>query len=70
MAKLRARARRRLKKSSFVYPRSRSYPIHDKAHARAALRMAGRKDTKGSLATVKRKVYKKYPSLKPKRRSR
>jgi hypothetical protein len=63
MAKLSAKGRRRVRTSNFVYPRTRSYPIHDQAHGRAALRMAARKDTKGSYATVKKAVCRKYPSL-------
>lgn len=63
MAKLSAAQRRRLPKSSFAMPGSRSYPIHDRAHARAALRLAGQKRTKGSAATIRAKVARKYPSL-------
>jgi hypothetical protein len=63
MAKLTAKGRKRLKKKSFVYPKSRSYPIHDKKHARAALSMSARKNTKGSHAKVKAAVCKKYPGM-------
>ncbi len=65
MARLSARGRKRISGKNFVYPKQRKYPIHDKSHAKSALRMAGRKDTFGSLATVKKKVYQRYPSLKP-----
>lgn len=65
MAKLSAKRRKRLPKSSFVYPGQRKYPIHDKPHAKAALRMGARRDTYGSISTIKAKVYKRYPSLKP-----
>jgi hypothetical protein len=61
MAVLSAAARRKLPSSAFVYPSTRSYPIHDLAHARNALsRSAGQPEE----ATVKAAVYKKYPALR------
>lgn len=63
MARLTAKGRKRLKKSSFVYPKTRSYPIHDRAHARAALAFAKRKNTKGSYSTVRKKVCARYPDM-------
>lgn len=66
MAKQSAKGRRQTKASNFVYPKTRDYPIHDKAHARAALRLGAQKRTKGSITTIKKKVYAKYPSLRPK----
>ena len=65
MAKISAKKRRSLPRSSFVYPKQRRYPIHDKAHARSALQMGARSDTFGSIKTIKAKVYKRYPSLRP-----
>jgi hypothetical protein len=62
MATLKAASRRKLPSSAFAYPRSRSYPIHDKAHARAALSLAARKNTKGSYAHVAAAVRRKYGS--------
>ena len=64
MSKLKARKRNRLPKRSFAIPSKRLYPIHDKAHARAALAYAKRPNTRGSYATVRRAVLKRYPSLK------
>lgn len=64
MGKLSARGRRQVKASNFAGP-GRSFPIHDKAHARKALQMAP-KSSKVSTAAVRRKVFAKYPSLKPK----
>ena len=61
MAKLTARGRKRIKKSSFA-GKGRSFPIHDKAHARKALQMASR-SRKASYAGVKRKVCAKYPGM-------
>ncbi len=70
MSKLTAKKRNRLKKSTFALPSKRKYPIPDKAHARAALAYVKRKDTDGSFSTISRKVYKKFPSLKPSRRKK
>jgi hypothetical protein len=61
MAKLSAAARKKLPSSSFVYPATRSYPIHDLNHARNALsRAAGQPEE----ATVKAAVYRRYPQLR------
>lgn len=69
MARLKARGRKRIARKNFA-GKGRSYPIHDKAHAQAALRMAARKNTKGSYAGVKRKVCRKYPGLATCKRGR
>lgn len=63
MAVLTAKRRRSLPSSAFVYPKTRAYPIHDRKHARAALSLSARKDTKGSYATVRKAVAKKYPGM-------
>lgn len=65
MAKMTSRKRKALPKSSFVYPATRSYPIDTKARAKSALRLGAKRTTKGSISTIKAKVYKRYPSLKP-----
>lgn len=60
LSKLTAAARKALPASSFVFPKSRRYPIHDKAHAENALaRSAG----KPEHAVVKAAVRKRYPNL-------
>lgn len=41
MAKLKAAQRHSLRSSTFAVPSRRAYPINDKAHARAALRLIG-----------------------------
>jgi hypothetical protein len=41
MAKLTAKKRRGLRSTQFAVPSRRAFPIHDKAHARAALRLIG-----------------------------
>jgi hypothetical protein len=66
MAKLDAEHRNKLKKGSFALQGKRKYPIHDKAHAKAALSMSARKDTEGEASTVRKKVLAKYPGLKKK----
>ena len=67
MARLRSSRRRKLPKSAFALPSQRKYPIDTKARARAALSYAARKDTAGSPETIRRAVYKRYPSLKKRR---
>lgn len=63
MAKLRSKQRRKLPASSFAYPGKRAYPIHDKAHARAALARAASKKTSGSYAHVAAAVNRRFPGL-------
>ncbi len=70
MAKLTAKERRKLKPSEYVYPKSRSYPIPDESHAKAALFMAARKDTKADPEKVKRAVRKKFPRMLKKNKKR
>lgn len=50
MAKLTARGRRRLKKSSFGLPGRRAYPMHDRAHAANAKARARQMLNKGKLS--------------------
>ena len=66
MAKLDAEHRNKLKKGSFALQGKRKYPIHDKAHAKAALSMSARKDTEGDKDAIRAKVLQKYPGLKKK----
>jgi hypothetical protein len=61
MATLSASARRKLPSSSFVFPGSRSYPIHDLNHARNALSRAAGKPEESA---VKAAVYRRYPQLR------
>jgi hypothetical protein len=55
-----AKRRKALPRSAFAYPSTRSYPIDTPARARNALARAAQKGTKGSYATVARKVRAKY----------
>jgi hypothetical protein len=62
VAKLTTKQRKSLSSKSFVFPKSRKFPIEDKAHARDALSRAAHKG--GSLeAKVKAAVHKKYPGI-------
>lgn len=73
MAKLKGKQRRKLPSSSFAYPATRKYPIHDKAHAKAALSRSASRKTSGTYAHVAAAVNRRYPGLakgKTKARSR
>jgi len=59
MARLTAAARRKIPTSEFAGP-GRSFPIEDKAHARAALSLA---HFAADPAAIKAKVHAKYPSM-------
>lgn len=50
MAKLRARRRNKLRKSSFGLPGSRKYPMHDRAHAANAKARATQQFKKGKIS--------------------
>lgn len=63
MAKLSAKKRNSLSSSSFALPNKR-YPINDISHARNALARVSQHGSSSEKATVRRKVYSKYPSLK------
>lgn len=59
-ATLTSKKRKSLPSSSFVFPKDRRYPIHDRSHAANALaRSKGTKDEKA----VRAAVCKRYPSL-------
>jgi hypothetical protein len=64
MARLSTRKRKRLKSSSFALPKSRAYPINDKAHARNALARVSQHGTAKQKAQVRRAVALKYKSIK------
>jgi hypothetical protein len=65
MGELSYAKRKRMRSSSFALPRERKYPINDLAHARNALARVSAHGTRKEQAIVKRKVYKRFPSLKP-----
>ncbi len=62
MAKLNARARKSLPSSSFVFPKTRSFPINDMTHARMAVDMAARKSPAMEMK-IDRVVHRKFPSI-------
>lgn len=59
-AVLSAKKRKSLSTRDFAIPESRSYPIHDKAHARNALARASGKPEEGR---VRRAVCRRYPDM-------
>lgn len=60
-AVLTAAARKKIPKGEFAVPETRSYPIHDLAHARNALARSSGKPEEGRVRAA---VYRKYPALK------
>jgi hypothetical protein len=61
VAKLSAAARKKLPSSSFVFPATRSFPIHDLSHAENALARASGQPEESA---VKAAVYRRYPQLR------
>lgn len=66
MAKLTTKGRKRIKQSNFGVPEKRKYPIHDIAHARNALARVAQHGTPMEKTQVRRRVFRKFPSLKNK----
>jgi hypothetical protein len=64
MAKLTAKKRGRLQKTSFALPGEKKYPINDISHARNALARVAQTGTPAEKKRVRAAVTKKYPSLK------
>ena len=64
MPKLSYQKKKRMRSSSFALPKERKYPLTDLAHAKNALARVSFFGTKKEREIVRRKVYKKYPSLK------
>jgi hypothetical protein len=62
LAKLKAKARKKLKKSQFALPEKRAYPINDRAHAIAALRMRGHASP-AEQARIVAAVRRRYPDI-------
>jgi hypothetical protein len=67
MSKLTARGKNRIKAKNFALAKKR-YPIHDISHARNALARVSQHGTASEKKRVKTAVYKKFPSLKKKRK--
>lgn len=60
MATLNAAQRNSLPSSAFVFPQQRAFPIHDRAHAEAALRLCSRSSIPGACAKVRAAVKARY----------
>lgn len=72
MAKLTYKERKKMSPNSFVFSKMKNkknpagesaYPINDIAHGRAALQMGAKFASPSQLATIKKKVHKKFPSI-------
>lgn len=63
MTKLTAHSRNALPSSAFVFPKTRSYPIHDANHARAALSDVAKDGNAAEKSAVRAAVARKYPSI-------
>ncbi len=57
MAKLTAKKRTGLRTSTFAVPGRRAFPVNDKAHARAALRMIGYAHSNYEKENIRRKAH-------------
>lgn len=62
MAKLTVAVRQRLPSTAFAYPKTRRFPIHDRAHARDALARASHAGP-AALAVVRAAVHRRFPTL-------
>jgi len=56
-------ARKHLPSHAFVFPKSRSYPVHDISHARNALARASAYGSPKVKGAVYKAVFNRYPSL-------
>lgn len=56
MARLTSKQRAGFKASTFAVPERRAYPINDKAHARAALRLIGHAHSEGEKKRIRAKA--------------
>ncbi len=68
MAKLTYQERKDLPKKDFVFKKSRSYPIEDKAHARNALARVSQHGSSEEKARVRTAVHRKYPGIDEKKK--
>jgi hypothetical protein len=69
MARLTARGRKRIKSKNFA-GKGRSYPIHDRSHAKAALSMVARHGSPAEKKRVRAAVHRKYPTLGGKKKGK
>jgi hypothetical protein len=69
MAKLTSKARNALSSSTFVFPKTRKFPLNNASHARNALSRAAAKG--GAVeAKVRAAVHRKFPEIGRKEKSR
>jgi hypothetical protein len=64
MARLTAEQRNRMPDSTFAVPERRAYPINDKAHARAALRLIGYAHSADEKARIRAKARRMLASAR------
>lgn len=60
---LNAESRKKLSKSEFAIPESRSYPIHDESHARNALSRVSQFGSESEKSRVRSAVHNRYPHM-------
>lgn len=63
MAKLTARARKKLPATVFAEPGQRKYPVNNLSHARNALARVSQFGSAAEKSTVRRKVKARFPSI-------
>lgn len=63
MAKLTARGRKNLPKSSFAEPGKRAYPIPDKTHAQNALARVSQFGSSSEKQKVRAAVHRRFPDM-------
>lgn len=63
MAMLTSVERNKLPANDFVFPHSRKYPIHDKAHAENALARVSQFGSPAEKEAVHAAVYHRYPEI-------
>lgn len=63
MSKLTTSERNKLPSSAFVFPKTRSYPVHDESHARAALSDVSKFGNSAEKSAVRAAVARKYPGM-------
>ena len=63
MSKLTEEERKKLKAKSFVFPKERRYPIHDRAHGANALARVTQYGSPEEKAAVRRAVCSRYSDL-------
>lgn len=60
MSALTSAQRAQIPAGDFVFPQQRAFPIHDRAHAEAALRLCGRSSIPNACAKVRAAVKARY----------